>query len=1091
MGSETEASAAGFARSLIAKHAAPEMITEAGRFGAPSAELEGMAEPRLDEILPRNLPPDVSRDEAAAVALKVTRSETLDDRETFITEAIIIPELRPAVFVTDGEFSIDHPAWTDFVAGTPAHANLVNAIPSVGRIELIGNPSIPYGGTGFVVAPQLLMTNRHVAQLFTAGIGTGDLRFLDGLGSAVDFLREQDSGPPGTPFRVSRVAMIHPFWDLALLEVEGLERRTPLRFLSVEPGSATPRRMAVIGYPAFDPRNDAQVQNQVFGGVYGVKRLQPGLFNGRRQIGSFGKTVPAATHDSSTLGGNSGSVVVDAASGQVLGLHFAGIYKDSNFAVPAADLARDRRMIDAGLDFAGGASPMAGPWDGYWAEADRRPVERPAAPPPRPAEPPAGPATPVAAGQVVTVPLQVQLTVGLAGVSLGVAAEALDAAPSTAGPIDRGPQPAPWPVAPMTLAGVVERLASGEPPVATDIESVEDHGRFSGLPVQIALNEDGRSAKLLAPLLYIGLDERRWLAPTGAWLDGASIPKAFWSVIGGPFEGRYREASIVHDHYCITKARTWRDTHRMFHEAMLCRGVSAFKARLMFYAVYRFGPRWIDPSTIEGVAAVPTTGERLDDSKAASILADATLLRDDLSVDEIEAVADRSASDGGTAPADGVSDGPAAQDDDVVRDSRDGHADPADPATEATEGLETPVGNWRVAEALATLRQQVNDAFPRRRKGNDGTIGDLAHQSRSSDHNAWIVDGARRVVSAIDITHDPASGCDANHLVAALHASRDPRIKYLIWNRRICNASAIGSVAAWTWRAYTGSNPHDHHFHLSVKPDKAHYDDRAAWVIAADSNEAVAEPLQDVDAEIQASLSLLDSGAPAEDDPLPRMLEMREALDRLLAIRAQSTPMAEDFTEAPPPSFESLKARYESLFAGARVAAEHRGVVQWHVGMLKRGRGRYEEVQARTGAPWWFVGIVHGLEAGFNFAGHLHNGDPLTARTVQVPSGRPKVWNPPSDWLSSALDAIGIKGYAGQTDWTLARTLWRMERYNGFGYYGKGINSPYLWSFSNQYTKGKYVRDGVYDPNAVSKQCGAAVMLRALVDAGLVPPVPL
>lgn len=76
------------------------------------------------------------------------------------------------------------------------------------------------------------------------------------------------------------------------------------------------------------------------------------------------------------------------------------------------------------------------------------------------------------------------------------------------------------------------------------------------------------------------------------------------------------------------------------------------------------------------------------------------------------------------------------------------------------------------------------------------------------------------------------------------------------------------------------------------------------------------------------------------------------------------------------------------------------------------------------------------------------------------------------------------EGHAGQRDWSLARTLWRFEGYNGFGYYPKGINSPYLWSFSNHYTKGKFVRDGVYDPAAVSKQCGAAAMLRALIDAG-------
>jgi lysozyme family protein len=122
------------------------------------------------------------------------------------------------------------------------------------------------------------------------------------------------------------------------------------------------------------------------------------------------------------------------------------------------------------------------------------------------------------------------------------------------------------------------------------------------------------------------------------------------------------------------------------------------------------------------------------------------------------------------------------------------------------------------------------------------------------------------------------------------------------------------------------------------------------------------------------------------------------------------------------------------------------------------------------------------MEASFSFTGHLHNGDPLTAKTVQDPPGRPRQWNPPTDWLSSAIDALTGEGYANQGDWSLARSLFRFERYNGFGYHAKNIPSPYLWSFSNHYTKGKFVGDHRYDPEAVSKQCGAATMLRALVD---------
>ncbi|MDQ6788651.1 MAG: hypothetical protein M3033_17750 [Acidobacteriota bacterium] len=138
---------------------------------------------------------------------------------------------------------------------------------------------------------------------------------------------------------------------------------------------------------------------------------------------------------------------------------------------------------------------------------------------------------------------------------------------------------------------------------------------------------------------------------------------------------------------------------------------------------------------------------------------------------------------------------------------------------------------WRVAKSLLTLRDQLNQRYPNRDKSSDGTIGDAAHASRNSDHNPWIIDGANGVVSAMDITNDPASGCSAETLAEAIRAARDGRIKYIIWNRRICNSSSIGGSAGWVWRAYTGTNGHTHHIHISVKSDKADYDSTAPWAI--------------------------------------------------------------------------------------------------------------------------------------------------------------------------------------------------------------------------------------------------------------------
>lgn len=131
---------------------------------------------------------------------------------------------------------------------------------------------------------------------------------------------------------------------------------------------------------------------------------------------------------------------------------------------------------------------------------------------------------------------------------------------------------------------------------------------------------------------------------------------------------------------------------------------------------------------------------------------------------------------------------------------------------------------WRLAKSLETLRAQINAAAPGRSKISDGTVGDAAHASRSSDHNPWIKDGAARVVSAIDITHDPRAGVDCNSIAAALKGSRDSRIKYIIWNRRIWNPAK-----GQDWRPYSGSNPHDKHVHISVSSDKARYDDGGAW----------------------------------------------------------------------------------------------------------------------------------------------------------------------------------------------------------------------------------------------------------------------
>lgn len=183
--------------------------------------------------------------------------------------------------------------------------------------------------------------------------------------------------------------------------------------------------------------------------------------------------------------------------------------------------------------------------------------------------------------------------------------------------------------------------------------------------------------------------------------------------------------------------------------------------------------------------------------------------------------------------------------------------------------------------------------------------------------------------------------------------------------------------------------------------------------------------------------------------------------------------------------FASLKSEYARLFRKLTIRPQYADTAQWHLEMMRKSRDRYQRVENATGVPWHFIAATHALEASFNFRAHLHNGDfPLTARTRQVPAGRPSQWLPPSDWESSAKDALRLLGFTGQTDWSLERTLYRLEAYNGLGYRGLGVPSPYLWSFSNHYERGKFVADGKFSSTAKSQQCGAAVMLKLLQEAG-------
>lgn len=285
-------------------------------------------------------------------------------------EALIIPKLRPAIEIIGGKFDVSHHLWRHLTIDAAIRTRIEDVIPSVGRIELPDNPLYPYGGTGFVVGTNLVMTNRHVAAIFARGLGNRTIAFRTGHKAGVDFLHERGR-PTGPTLMVRRVVMIHPYWDMAILEVENLPiDHRPLKLSLAEISDMDGHEIAVIGYPAFDPRNDAAEQDQLFDKQYGIKRLQPGQLHGRSPTESFGKIVSAGTHDCSTLGGNSGSCVIDLASGEIVALHFGGRYQEKNYAVPMLELARDGRVVDLGVNFAGRAPGGTPLWSDWWSKAD-------------------------------------------------------------------------------------------------------------------------------------------------------------------------------------------------------------------------------------------------------------------------------------------------------------------------------------------------------------------------------------------------------------------------------------------------------------------------------------------------------------------------------------------------------------------------------------------------------------------------------------------------------------------------------------------------------------------------------------------------
>ncbi|WP_439659631.1 trypsin-like serine peptidase [Lentzea sp. HUAS TT2] len=299
--------------------------------------------PPLEEAARRRLESyvDASRTAVARLRQDVPAEELTQD-ELDGLEAIVLLMARPAILVQDGHFFAAPEPWgADLETRRPV---IESVMKSVGRIEVTGHPMFDWIGTGWLAAENVIMTNRHVANEFAKADGAS-WTFWPGMKAQVDYNEELSPGAP-QEFTITGIIGVHDKVDLALLRCETAAAAPQPLSIARRPVVQNGRKVYVVGYPASDSRrNDPAEMRRIFSNIYDVKRLQPGA------IREVDNAQPLLTHDCSTLGGNSGSCVVDLETSQVLGLHFGGRYLKGNLAVALWKLAGDPLLRSAGINF--------------------------------------------------------------------------------------------------------------------------------------------------------------------------------------------------------------------------------------------------------------------------------------------------------------------------------------------------------------------------------------------------------------------------------------------------------------------------------------------------------------------------------------------------------------------------------------------------------------------------------------------------------------------------------------------------------------------------------------------------------------------
>ncbi|MEO0822652.1 MAG: DNA/RNA non-specific endonuclease [Pseudomonadota bacterium] len=297
-------------------------------------------------------------------AVERIRTGAADIEAPAFAEAIVMLHGFPSLLITNGDYQEPrNPVWRKRL--NPHRARIREVIANVARVDLVNHPDFKWVGTAWRVNEDTFVTNRHVANVF-AEARRGGFKVQPGVRVFLDYAEEHGNDAEIEQF-VSSILHIedrsHGGIDMAILRVERAAADCLGEPIQLATG-LEPEIIGVVGYPAHDPRNPEDAMDRIFGGIFNVKRLAPG------RILDFDHSSTVMTHNATTLGGNSGSVVFDVETGGAVGLHFAGSARVQNFAAKADAVADVLRRTSVSFGSASASPSLFGQPDGNGDDDD-------------------------------------------------------------------------------------------------------------------------------------------------------------------------------------------------------------------------------------------------------------------------------------------------------------------------------------------------------------------------------------------------------------------------------------------------------------------------------------------------------------------------------------------------------------------------------------------------------------------------------------------------------------------------------------------------------------------------------------------------